>query len=62
MISEEASPSFYELISNKEIISNLVGAGKQPLVDVLSKHFRIIFIDGDNVEPQRIHLVNFLYR
>lgn len=57
-----ANQSFYELLFQQATVENLIGPGKQPLVGSLSKHFKLMFIDRDNLDVQRSHLVNSLYR
>lgn len=54
--------SFYDMLLQHSTIDTLTGPGRQPLVGALSKHFKLMFLDRDNVDAQRAHLVNFLYR
>ena len=54
--------SFYDLLLQQATVESLTGPGKQPLIGVLSKHFKLIFFDRENIDAQRSHLVNFLYR
>lgn len=62
IVEESQNASFYDLLLQQDTISELSGPGKQPLVGVLSKHFKLVFFDSHNVDAQRMHLVNFLYR
>ncbi len=61
-ILDTLEPSFYDQLYNQTVIKNLAGPGKQPLTYILSKHFRVMFLDGDSQAVQRLHLVNFLYK
>lgn len=54
--------SFYDLLYQQTTIDTLAGPGKQPLVGILSKHFKLMFFDRENIDAQRLHLINFLYR
>lgn len=54
--------SFYDQLTDDNTVSSLSTTGKQPLVKTLSKHFHLMFLDDDNTEAWRSHLVNYLYR
>lgn len=54
--------SFYDQLYNKNIISVLANQGNQPFAELLSKQFRLMFLQANEREPQRAHLVNFLHR
>ncbi len=54
--------SFYDRLYDQNVISTLAHKGNQPFAELLSKQFRLIFLDSKDRELQRTHLVNFLHR
>lgn len=54
--------SYYELLCDKEKIQTLAKDGKQPFMEVLSKHFRVIYIKEETNFFQDEYIVNFVYK
>ena len=54
--------SFYDRLYDQSVISTLAHKGNQPFAELLSKQFRLMFLDRKDKELQRAHLVNFLHR
>lgn len=61
-IAESDDKSFYNRITDDRTVGSLSQEGCQPLVKALSKHFKLVFIDSDNIEATRSHLVSYLHR
>ena len=54
--------SYYELLYDKDKIQTLAKDGKQPFMEVLSKHFRVIYIKEETNFFQNEFIVNFVYK
>lgn len=54
--------SFYEHLCRHELIKTVATEGKQPLMQILTKHFKVLMASEDRFpEAQQIHLMNLLY-
>jgi hypothetical protein len=54
--------SFYEHLCKHELIKTVATEGKQPLMQILTKHFKVIMASEDRFpEAQQIHLMNTLH-
>ena len=60
--SKRPELSFYDRLYDQSVITTLAHKGNQPFAELLSKQFRLIFLDSKDRELQRVHLVNFLHR
>ena len=54
--------SYYELLCDKEKIQDLATKGDQPLMQILNRHFRVIYVKEELNFFQNEYLVNFLYK
>lgn len=61
-LTDPGEKSFYDLLTNEQTVNALAYEGKQPLVKILAKHFKLLFLDDENAETSRSHLVSYLYR
>ena len=54
--------SYYELLCDQDKIKTLANAGKQPFMEILSKHFRVVYIKEEMNFFQTEFLINFVYK
>jgi len=54
--------SYYDMLCDKDKIKTLAVDGQQPFMQILSKHFRVIYIKEEMNFFQTEYLVNFIYK
>lgn len=54
--------SYYELLCDKEKIEDLATKGDQPLMQILNRHFRVLYVKEELNFFQNEYLVNYFYK